>query len=60
MYYVKSKIKLLVLEMKLMVLNKDVVLINVSITDGRRLILHYIDIVSFFTAVILKTIQNGR
>ena len=34
--------------MKLMVLNIDVLLIKVSITDGRRLILHYIGILSFF------------
>ena len=29
-------------------------LIKVSITDGRRLILHYIGILSFFMAAILK------
>ena len=34
--------------MKLWVLNIDVLLIKVSITDGRRLILHYIVILSFF------------
>ena len=27
-------------------------------TDGRRLILHYIGIMPFFTAAIFKTIQN--
>ena len=45
--------------MKLKVLDIDVLLIKVSITDGRRLILHYIDILPFFTVVILKTILNG-
>ena len=44
-------------EMKVRILNLNVLLIKVSITDGRRLILHYIGI--FFTAAILKTIQNG-
>ena len=29
-------------------------LIKVSITDGRRLILHYIGILSFFMAAVLK------
>ena len=47
------------LEMKLRVLDLDVLLIKVSITDGRRLILHYIGILPFFTAAILKTIKNG-
>ena len=42
-----------------MVLNTDVLLIKVSITDGRRLILHYAGFWSFFMAAILKTIQNG-
>ena len=53
-------IKILISEMKLRVLDIDLLLIKVSITDGRRLILHYIGVLSFFTAVILKTIQNGR
>ena len=34
--------------MKLRVLNIDILLIKVSNTDGRRLILHYIGILSFF------------
>ena len=34
--------------MKLRVLTIDVLFIKVSITEGRRLILHYIDILSFF------------
>ena len=37
----------------------DVLLIKVSNTDGRMLILRYIGILSFFMAAILKTIQNG-
>ena len=41
-------IKLLISEMKFRVLNIDVLLIKVSITDGRRLILHYIGDLSFF------------
>ena len=36
-----------------------VLIIKVSVTDGRRLILQYIGIVSFYTAAILKFIQNG-
>ena len=40
--------------MELKVLNIAGPLIKVSITDGRRLILHYIGILSFFMAVILK------
>ena len=54
-------IKLLISEMKLSVLTIDVLLaIKSSITYCRRLILHYIlGILSFFTASILKTIQNG-
>ena len=35
----------------------DFLFIKVSITDGRRLILHYIGSLPFFTAAILKTIQ---
>ena len=52
-------IKHLISEMKLRDLNIDVLLIIVNITDNGRLILHYIVIVSFFMAAILKTIQNG-
>ena len=52
-------IKLLISELKLRVLDIDILLIKVSITDGRRAILHYIGILPFFTAAILKTIQNG-
>ena len=55
----KKYIKLLISEMKLRVLNIDVLLMKVSITDGRRLILHYIllGFLSFFMATILKTIH---
>ena len=35
-------IKLLISEMKLRVLDIDILLIQVGITDGRRAILHYI------------------
>ena len=52
-------IKLLISETKLSVLNIDVLLIKVSITDSRRLIVQKIDILPFFMAAILKTIQNG-
>ena len=41
--------------MELKILNTDGPLIKVSITDGRRLIFHYISILSFFMAAILKT-----
>ena len=41
-------IKILISEMKLRVLNIDVLLIKVSKTDGRRLILHYIGVLSFY------------
>ena len=41
-------IKLVISEMKLTVLDIDVLLIKVSITVGRRLILHYIGILPFF------------
>ena len=34
-------------------------LLKVSTTDGRRLILHYIDILSIFHGGHLETIQNG-
>ena len=51
--------KFLISEMRLRVLNIDVLLIKVNNTDGRMLILHYIGILSFFMAAILKTIQNG-
>ena len=40
--------------MKLRILNGAGPLINVSITDGRKLISHYIGILSFFMAAILK------
>ena len=40
--------------MGLMILNIAGPLIKVRKTDGRRLILHYIGILSFFMAVILK------
>ena len=40
--------------MELRILNINGSLINVSITDGRRLILHYIGILSFIMAAILK------
>ena len=40
--------------MELRILNIAGPLIKVSIIDGRRLILHYICILSFFMAAILK------
>ena len=40
--------------MELRILNIAGPLIKVIITNGRRLILHYIGIVSFFMAAILK------
>ena len=40
--------------MELRILNIAGPLIKVSITDGRRLISHYIGFLSFFMAVILK------
>ena len=52
-------VRLFISEMELRILNIDGMLIKISITDGRRLILHYIGILSFFLAAILKTIQNG-
>ena len=52
-------IRLLLSEMKFRVQNIiDVLLKKVSIKDGRRLIEHYIGILSFFTAAMLKTIKN--
>ena len=45
--------------MEIRILNIDGLLIKVSITDGRKLILHHIGMSSFFLAVILKTFQNG-
>ena len=59
MHMLRPYIKLLISEMKLMVLNKDVLLIKVSITDSRRLILHYI-VFCFFTAAILKNHPKWR
>ena len=44
----------LISEMDLRILNIAGLLIKISITDGRRLILHYIGILSFFMAAILK------
>ena len=40
--------------MELRILSIAGPLIKVSITDGRRLILHYVGILSFFMAAILK------
>ena len=40
--------------MELRILNIAVPLIKISISDGRRLILHYIVILPFFIAVIVK------
>ena len=47
-------IYLFISEMELRILNINGPLIKVSLTDGRRLILHYIGILSFFMAAILK------
>ena len=52
-------IKLFISKIKLMILNIDVLLVKVSITDGRRLILQFIGVLSFFTEAISKTIQNS-
>ena len=41
-------------EMEFRILNIAGLLINVSITDGRKLISHYIGILSLFMAAILK------
>ena len=41
--------------MELRILNIPGPLIKVSITDGRRLVLHNIGILSFFMVAILKT-----
>ena len=46
--------------MKLRVLNKGILLIKVSITEGRRLLLHYIVISSFFIVTILKNHPKKR
>ena len=43
--------------MKLMILNIAGPLIKISITDGRRLILHYIGNLYFFVAAILKPLK---
>ena len=52
--------KFLLQDMKFRVLNIDVLLIKVSIKDGRLLKLHYIGILSIIMAQILKkNIQNG-
>ena len=45
--------------MELSILSIVGLLIKVSITDGRRLVLHYICIMSFFHGGLLETIQNG-
>ena len=42
-------------EMELRILNINGPLMKVSVIEGRRLILHYIGILSFFMAAILKT-----
>ena len=47
-------ILLFISEMELRILNINGPLIKVRIKDGRRLILHYIVILSFFMAAILK------
>ena len=56
----RQYIKLLISEMKLRVLDIDVLLIKVSITDGRRLLLHYIGILPFFTTAVLKKHPKWR
>ena len=53
-------ITLLISKMKLMVLNIDVLLIKVSITDCRRLILLYIGVLSFFHGGHLKNHPKWR
>ena len=45
--------------MELKILNIAGPLIKASLTDGRKLILHYIGILSFFHGDHLETIQNG-
>ena len=50
----RSYIKLFISALELRILNINVPLIKVSITDGVRLILHYKDILSFFMAAIMK------
>ena len=59
MHNVRPYIKLIIPEMKLRVLDIDILLIQVSITGGRRVILHYIGSLRFFTVAILKTIQKA-
>ena len=49
-------INLLISEMSLRVLKIEFMLIKASIIDGQRLILHYIDMLSFSTVAIFKTI----
>ena len=44
----RTYVKLLKSEMKLRVMNIDVLLIKINIPDGRWLILHYVGILSFF------------
>ena len=44
----RSCVRLLLSEMKLIVFNVEFMLIKANITDGRRPILHYIVISSFF------------
>ena len=46
--------------MELRILIIDGPLEKVSITDGRRLILHYIGILNFFHGGHLEIIENGR
>ena len=58
-FMLRPYIKILRSEMKLRVLIIDILLIKVSNTDARMLILHYIGILSFFMVAILKTFQNG-
>ena len=53
-------IKLKISEMKLRVLGIDVLLIKVSITDGRRLILHHIGILPFFHGDHLENHQKWQ
>ena len=54
MTMLRPYIKLLISEMTFKVLNIDFILIKARIIDGRRLILHYIGIFSFFMVAILK------
>ena len=50
---------LFISEMELRILTIDDLLIKINITDGRRLILHYIGIFVFFLAAILKAKMAG-